>query len=527
MSTVPPPPASDPAGRRVTLASGSSRTLLLALLAIAVFSVPVFCTRFLNDMAYYALVAGKLLRGGLLYRNAMDTKPPLIFLHYAAIFRVFGTNNVTAVKLVTMAWLALSALAMWGIRRELFPSSPRPELAALVFVLASFSGWGEDFLSSNTEILANLFVVLGVLSLVSDDFSDRASRIALGGGLVGIAFLYRYQAGGALAAYCITVVLMREPPARMIHRFFFLALGSLVPIGLLVAYYGWIGALPDLAALLRYQSYYIRAHDLYWPQFLGQTAIAVLSQAPFLVLAGSQTAAMMRRRRLDRREVFLLSFLGFSVCSFLAAGHFFAHYFVQAIPAVVLLATERLVRSDGIAPSVGLGPRLRSFFFRHARGFALANAVMFTIINTAYYSLHRGDRPSPALARFVRGHTTPDDPVFIWTRWHLFFEIDRVFATRFLSNEFLTGQLYGTRHRQSAATAETARNAAVPEVWSMLLSDLEIERPPVIVDDVPGPSNFTIDHYPALFAFVREHYEPPRVMDGLCVYLRKDEGRRR
>ena len=39
--------------------------------------------RFLNDMEFYALFADKLLSGGLLYRDAMDVKPPLVFLHYA------------------------------------------------------------------------------------------------------------------------------------------------------------------------------------------------------------------------------------------------------------------------------------------------------------------------------------------------------------------------------------------------------------------------------------------------------------
>ena len=55
----------------------------------------------------------------------------------------------------------------------------------------------------------------------------------------------------------------------------------------------------------------------------------------------------------------------------------------------------------------------------------------------------------------------------------------------------------------------------------MLLQDLRTEKPRVIIDDAPGGSNFTLDHYPELSEFVREYYEPGQVMDGLCVYLRK------
>src|SRR4029079_14361665 len=134
------------------------RTLVaFALGALVVCSIPVFGTRFLNDMAFYSLFADKLLAGGVLYRDAMDTKPPLVFLHYALVFKVFGLNNVAAVKVVTRVWLGASALIMVTLRRALAPAAAVPAIAAPLFVLARFAGWGQDFLSSNTEILAKLF----------------------------------------------------------------------------------------------------------------------------------------------------------------------------------------------------------------------------------------------------------------------------------------------------------------------------------------------------------------------------------
>jgi hypothetical protein len=141
----------------------TNRTLVgWSLLLLVVCSVPVFGTRFLNDMGFYALFADKMLAGGLLYRDAMDTKPPLVFLHYAAVFRLFGLDNMAAVKVVTMGWLGASALILVAIRKALSPATALPALAAPIFILASFSGWGQDFLSSNTEILANLFILAGV-----------------------------------------------------------------------------------------------------------------------------------------------------------------------------------------------------------------------------------------------------------------------------------------------------------------------------------------------------------------------------
>jgi hypothetical protein len=467
-------------------------------------------------MDFYALVSDKLLRGGALYRDAMDTKPPLVFLHYAAIFALFGRDNITAVKIVTMAWLFLSSLLVRAVYKELFPQSRRPELAALLFVLASFSGWGEDFLSSNTEILSNLFVLAGALLLIKDDFGQRPDRLVAAGALVGVAFLYRYQAGAVLAAYFATIVGARRPSDRPVRRLVLIGIGWLIPLAAVAIHYSRNNGGRDLAFLVRYQWVYVRAHELYWPQVLGQLGIILTGQGPFIVLAASQVLRIMRRP-IGRRDLFLLMFALFSVLPFIMGGHYFAHYIVQAIPAFVLLATERLSPSEerAIEPREGL-------FFRHARALIMVNVAVFWIVNTAYYAALPGDTPSPNLVSIVRAHTDPKDSVFVWTeRSHILFEIDRVYATRFLSNEFLTGRIYGSRYRQESATSESARSAAVPELWPALLDDLEAEQPRLIIDDTPARSNFTIDRYPRLSAFVRSHYEAGHMVDGFCIYVRK------
>ena len=506
--------------RRLTALLGPDaprRTLILSFVGICVLSVPVFCTRFLNDMDYYTLVSDKLLRGAVLYRDAIDTKPPLVFLHYLAIFKLFGPDSVTAVKVVTMGCLAASSLLMRNIYKALFPRAARPDVAGLLFVLASFSGWGEDFLSPNTEILSNLFVLAGVLCRVKEDFSGRTTRLVLAGMSIGVAFLYRYQSGAALAAYFFTVMVARSQFDRPARRLLMLAIGWLIPVAALVTYYSRIGAVRDLAFLIQYQRMYIRGHEIYWPQLVGQVAIVAAGQGAFIVLAGSQAIRMIRRP-VDKRDLFLLWFLLFSVAPFFIGGHYFAHYIVQAIPAFVLLAAERLRPSE---PS-SLDTSEPAFFFRHAHRIVVATVGLFWIANTAYYTALPSDPRNPNLARFVRTRTDPKDAVFIWTaRSHILFEIDRVYATRFLSNEFLTGRLYGTRYRQASATADQARGASVPQLWPVLLQDLQEEKPRLIVDDAPDRSNFTIGHYPPLSAFVRAYYEPGQTIDGFCVYVRK------
>src|ERR1700680_1105499 len=104
--------------------------IVLSLAAIGLLGIPAFFTRSLTDMNYYAHVADKLLNGGMLYRDTMDTKPPFIFLHYALAFRLFGEKSFRAVEVVTLISVGPTAATMFFIERPLFPGARRPETAA-------------------------------------------------------------------------------------------------------------------------------------------------------------------------------------------------------------------------------------------------------------------------------------------------------------------------------------------------------------------------------------------------------------
>jgi hypothetical protein len=499
------------------------RLTLWVAAAVFVAGLPAFFTTFLTDMDFYTHVADKLLNGGVLYRDAIDTKPPAIFFHYALVFRLFGENNLTAIKFVTLGFVGLSAAAVAGIWRELSAGSAGARVAAALFVLASFSGWGEVFLSSNTEVLANLFILAGVYCLIREQFGSRAPRLTIGGLLLGVGFLYRFQSGAPLAAYAFLLFLQRRARLDIVTRLSWIAVGFALPIAALVAGYAVIGSLPALADFLRYDYFYVRGGGIYWPALLSQLAIVLVSQVHFLVLSGWEVARIVRARQYSQANTFLLLWLLFSLASFLAGGRFFAHYFIQAIPPVVLLATNRLTEIDVPSLASTSSARLAAAYRRLAPALIVAHVVAFAVINAVY--LWRTREPwnaHPELVRFAQAHTTKRDPIYVWTsRTHVLFEMDRVYATRFISNDFLVGRMYGTRHRLPSATADSARVAAVPELWPLLMQDLEANPPPLVIDDTKDRSSFTLDHYPELQKFVGARYEPCRVLDGFCVYVRK------
>lgn len=499
-----------------------NRRLLAALALICVLSVPAFCTGFLTDMDAYAQPADKLLRGGVLYHDTLDTKPPLIVLQYTLIFWLVGSTSLAAVKVVTIAVLIASALILRRIHAALVPNSPNADLVVLLFVLASFGGWGGDFLSSSTEIPANLFILLGVWGLVGDDFAYRPGRLVLAGISLGVAFLYRYHAAAALVAYGLLLALRRRQLPKVVPRAAAVGAGFLVPIAALVAYFVATGHLDDLLLHVRYVVFYMRGAEIYWPAASLRMLTGVATLFQLLLLAGLGVAGIVRRRLFSRQNVFLLLYLGFSLLTFGLGSRFYGHYLIASIPPLALLAAARLSRAPEAAPPPGRLGRLLRGYERRAVAFLAVQVAVFWVINLAYYVTRSPEPQYPDLARIVRAETTRDDRIFVWTtKTHLLLAVDRTYATRFISNDFLVGRMYGTRHREPGETAASAWEASVKELWPVLMSDLNAARPKLIVDDTPDSSAFTLDHYPPLRAFVEQGYGPCVRADGFCVYTRK------
>src|SRR5204863_6486809 len=65
-----------------------------------------------TDEAYYGTIANNVLDGGVVYRTAVDTKPPGMYYIYAGVFRVAGKNNLFAVHLLAIFVVAVTALIL-------------------------------------------------------------------------------------------------------------------------------------------------------------------------------------------------------------------------------------------------------------------------------------------------------------------------------------------------------------------------------------------------------------------------------
>ncbi|MEP6652661.1 MAG: glycosyltransferase family 39 protein [Myxococcales bacterium] len=498
------------------------RILLAAAVVITVCSAPLFLRPFLNDDASFTIVAQKLNTGHLLYRDAVDNKPPLIYFTFAAILRLCGAANVIAIKVASVAVNLSCAVLVWSLGRRLFDDRVGG-LAALLFALASVSGVSRDTIAPNTESFMNLFVLLSLWFLLRHLRRGSFGSAVGAGACAALATLYRLQGAAVLAG--LAWLLLREAPPVGASALWWrrrglaalaVLLGFLVPVLALAAYFRSRQALPDLwlwviQANLRYVS--SGDDEGVTLRKVGRIVGTLASQLPLLAAACAGGALAARRPPRERTSLGLLILEAvIGLVAYQMGKRFYGHYFSQVLPFAALLAAWALAtRAGPVARLLQLIPFL-----------AAAWAAAFLVFNAVDLAAP-GDAPRMAAAAAeLRLRTRDGDQLLLWggspllTLWS-----GRDFATRFPFNNSLTGRVFGTAHSLAGATPAGNRHLEDPVAWQLFWRDLA-ERPPAVVVD-GGVPNFGIDAYPALAAYVARHYTASMLQQtNNRYYFRRD-----
>lgn len=456
------------------------------------------------DEASYYVSALEWLRGGHLYLDVADHKPPLVFAYYA--LTVWLPGGMVPVRLLTvLVWVPLTALAVSAF----YGHDRRGLWAAIAWLLFSAAFLAHDMHAVNCELLMML-PLAGALAVASRRGHHHAARAFIAGTLVGIATLFKYQG----AAWLVPVVLLATGATR--HRTkLLLAVGggwALPLAGTLAAF----AASDNLDAFL----YWNIDHNLaYALEGLGarRMAIRAVSYAmPWAVSASPLVWAWRRAPEPDVRTPALLAAVVVTVLAAAVGGRFYPHYF---IPAYVPLA-------------LGAGPWLASQLAEGASrsaarfaGLALALTVTFTAVNSWLYRGRAGiyNETRPALGQvatwIAEDSCRQDASLFVWGYAPAFYLSTGLRpASRFLwVDSTLVGHVSGAR-----ADFEDPQLVS-NEHWAWLLDDLSRNRPTYIIDAARAGLwrwRHEMARFPKFGALVATDYEPVGDFDGALVYRR-------
>ena len=452
--------------------------VLLAVLALAcLLRAPVAAMPLERDEGEYAYIAWRWLEGELPYATAFDQKPPGVFAAYAGILASLGRTPSAShwgAQIWTLGTLAL-VLALGRRMGGLATGAAAATLLTLLTTEPTLLGN-----AANTEMFMLLPLLGALIAALRARERDSLAAAGAAGILSGAAILFKQPALWN-ALYAGALVLGGASLAQGLRRGLVFA-GALAAT-LLAPAAGYVAAGAFAAfwdCVVGHNLAYAESVPLaQYPQTFWATFSPTLRPLGLVhaLAALGVSAAFARGDTPFRRSARLLA--GFGLASGLGVatgGYFRQHYYLQAAPALALLAALGLSRllppagaRRGIATTIALGVIL---------GVALSAAPRYWLPGVPEAKARRlyGENPfpeAPLVADWIAGHTAPEDTVFVFgSEPEIYFLARRRAASRYIYLYPLMTSLPDTLSRQRATLAELA------------------ERRPAVVVTVTAPTSF-------------------------------------
>lgn len=485
--------------------------LFLAVLLVAAWALraPFLDRELWNlDEGSTFTMAQQILEGGVIYRDAVDQRAPLVPYLKAAIFAVAGDWNIFAVHLTLALSLGLAAFLLFDLVRRLGDTFAGI-VSAIVFTVLAFGMPGPtDSFAAHTEWYLLLFSILGFWL-----FSRTHAQGGFNAGFViglpfGAAILCK-QPGlfDFIVLWVLIALLAFNNPAsraRLVRLWLGACTGALLLFALSVAYFAFHGALNDFIyyAWVYNLEYYVpevsRAERLggiyltFRVLFEYTPALGAFAMAGVLFLLIDRFRSTLRPNApLNLLPWLILGWFVSGLAATMLSGRHYEHYAIQSIPGVSLAAGWISARFISWARSEKR-PALR----RVSSIVAFLALVALTVwtgsdVHKFRAKVDPNDSSNwPLLRGVIERHSSPSDPILVWGYYpDGYLASRRLPSTRFIYPNFLTGLIPWTNLQPGRDT----RYAIVPGAWDDFWADYTARPPAVIIDvDIRGYGKYPL-----------------------------------
>lgn len=373
-----------------------------------------------DDTPNYAYVAQIMVDGGLPYRDAAESKPPLTFIFNALAFTLWGVSSwslwgliVTMILItslcfalvlrdaITRRWLALAGAGTLALllTRPIWADTNTPELYALPFQFMCL--WAS-------------------YRLLRQPHWPWALIAGLAG---GTAMLGKQTSGGLLVTLVPTLILgLRSLPLWQRGRLVIVVgLGALVPLAgtvLILAGYGILDEAYD--GVIAFNQHHVNEQSNLWrivTSFIRQRYVFWTIYVPASLWAAW---ALLRLKQQDPRQRTLILWLAFTVPLELVLVNMtstaYAHYFLTPLPALLTLAMIGIEASLKHSSAQRLPRWLRTGSVALTLIVVLLPNLTYSITMFAQDGEHLFTRDTldDPVQDYVLAHTDPDDLVLVW-----------------------------------------------------------------------------------------------------------------
>lgn len=303
-----------------------------------------------TDSGIFMSIGWHLKEGRVLYFEAWDHKPPLIFV-LNALAQAAGGDGISAIRAMERVFAVVGVSAIFGAVWMGFGRVWLAAVAGMLFLLHFFELSVLEY-GNVTEEYGAVFALCGVAAAIAAlRYPKRSGVLA---GLTGLAFSLAVFSKEPFLLVSLPWFLFLAWPRNGgwragIRRGGAFLLGALVPASASLGYLAWHGALPEwldvLAYNLGHQANTIDRGDATW---LGQW-LGMAEQKVFRTLRLTQVAAVLGVVHVGvaaatRRPIALpLALAGSAVLGLFAtslSGGYSGHYYLFFVPFYVLLAAS-------------------------------------------------------------------------------------------------------------------------------------------------------------------------------------------
>jgi hypothetical protein len=538
------------ADRRSPLPERALHVLGLAVIACAAGLVLTFDHG--RDQSIYALVARETLAGGAPYRDAFDFKPPGIFFVYAVTRALFG-SAMGGIRVVEVLAMLATALGLVRLAERWANSRGVGILAAAIAsqIHAQLDFWH----TAQPETFGAPLTIWGLVlaGRAYDASSARRRRLLLVavGVLYGISGLMKPPLAGVgalLSVFLVMGVWMRARSERRSPRALALlepplliAAGGAAPFVVTLGWFASKGALGDLhEVLFVFTPHYTKVS---WQN------VSVLGMAYYgfeewlttyssTLLAGLIGLAVLGAKDDERTLVaVVLGAIFVHVAGIVMQGKFFPYHWGATFPLTSLLAALgiakawRAARAKGALASVAFAGALAVLASAKCPVPSFGDA--FVIRSAARVRLLLEDVPDKqaawdelasvadvnagqnrAVAMYLREHTRPEDPIFVWGFECAIYDIaERPLASRYIYNV----------PQRAAWSAEPMQAALMRDLAARPPAAIVVEHHDVfrMVTGNDEDSARSLRTFPALEELLETSFDHAERIGDFDVYLRR------
>lgn len=395
--------------------------LFLLLIVVVILRIPNFYEPYsYGDETIYLTLGQGVRKGFTLYRDLHDNKPPLLYLTAAVAGNLFWFKSI----------LLLSSLMgitlFYKFSEKLFPKiKSLPVVSTIIFSILTTLPFFEGNIVNAENFM--IFPILGAFYILM--FKNNNYRnIFFAGILFSLSSLYKIPAifdfFAAVFLWLISTKFNRDGIIKLLKNTTVLLIGVASPILITFIYYFIKGAFGEylIAAYLQNFGYLSSWRpDSRQDPFLVKNAPLLIRGGVLLVV---NTLLFALKNRVDKKFLFIASWLSFTIFGITLSERPYPHYLLQSAAPVSILAAI-IFTSNSMLQVYAILP-LTLFFliplyyrFWHYRSINyytnFISMVSGSISKDVYIDGFGGrTKINYEIAGIVKGLTTPGDNLLVW-----------------------------------------------------------------------------------------------------------------